>query len=393
MDERISDQVEPLISRGYASQHTFAKIDRLWERLDGAPACIVCFQLPFKLHVSDSAYVVRSSRQTVPVSLYFDSTTVTIDTRLRLRSNFRVEVFDVIRGAREAIVSAECTQCMGVVHLWGHRLTYYPTYLELLRRQKLSGIVVPGAENPYQHIAGSITGHAFESDLASRARGEVLMAIRRFLKDYAVTSLHEVEQPKELLSLFASPAEDRFFPFGNGKSVLQGLVRLDRSIPLKVVTPQEIEVAGRWPLREFSVFEKQIFALRRLADDGDPGLALVGLCSLLEWLFKAALPPTQKNPGGLQRLIDHDYYNFIGSELRQVLHIGRITRNGFVHEQPAGTRYTGPGFSHFENASDIDSNASKTLATFQEVALAAFECFRLINIESRRSTGSGAPAP
>lgn len=378
----MRDHVDDLIARGFASFELFERLDRLWDDLDDVPACLVCFQLPFKLHVGDLPYVVRSPRQAVAVTLHFSPITIAVGDRLKYRV-----VSDRQKEAEAPSLSCECTQCVAVVPLWGVRNSYYSAYLEALRRGSLQSVVIPYEHSPYQaHMVGSVTAEMFEVDTARRAAGETVLAIRRLLKHYAVTTLHEVERPTELLSLFASTADGRYFPFGSLDGVLRGMLRPTRSIPLKVATPEDIRIASRWELRGFSVFELQIFALRRLADDGDPGLALIGLCALMEWLLSEHLPVIGKVNLSLGKLLDHEHYRFLDESVRSTIHMGRKTRNLLVHERPNETRYVTSTLSHFSDADSLDPSAASTLKVFQAVALASFECFRLINLKGARGS-------
>src|SRR3954451_22615091 len=100
--------------------------------------------------------------------------------------------------------------------IMGTRREYYLKYVSSVKLGRLSEIVIPAHYNPYhKQMPGSVTGDMFEDDMIKRICTEVLHALRRFLKDYMIVTLDEIERPGHFFSLFAVTAPDRVISIGS----------------------------------------------------------------------------------------------------------------------------------------------------------------------------------
>jgi hypothetical protein len=271
-----------------------------------------------------------------------------------------------------------------MIPLWGTRLEYYDKYLELVRCQRLDDVVVPNQRNPYQnHRAGALTAHRFEADMAERTLLEATIATRRFLQNYIIVILEEVPVTNIRYSMFAVTAPSRIFSFGPYYSIGYGLFARARSKVIRTATAEAMEAALKWPIRDFSSFELQIFALKRLADEGEPALALVGLMALVEWYLKENLPDRGQKRLNLSAIIRHPHYTFLPENIRSAIDSHRETRNFIVHEKPTDKT------AHLDLRTGSFPAAPGSIA-FYAAAAAAFELYRLVNISTSAAGKAGA---
>jgi hypothetical protein len=215
----------------------------------------------------------------------------------------------------------------------------------------------------------------FEDNMATRTLIETKLAIRRFLADYAIVALDQVPRNNNFFSLFAVTAPDRVFSFGGQSSIGFGLLRRHQGRAIRVASTEAMAKALKWPIRDFSRFEVQIFALKRLADEGEPALALVGLMSLVEWYLNENLPDRGQKRLKLYDALNHSHYSFILIEVKDSIHRHRKFSNLFKHEEPFGA-------SNAENCSGKESN--EEYLSFCEAAAASFEIYRIINLENHK---------
>lgn len=370
----MRDHIDSFCERGLAFPELFDEIDDFRETI-GAPSCAVSFQLPYPLDLDFSDYVGRGNRSETSIHLRFIPCVTEIDQRAR-RKTHRTSSF--AKEDRNASDLRDCMQCIALMPLWGTRLQYYQKYVDLSERGLDADVVIPRENKPYTYsLSGAITVRMFELELSKRTISEAAGATRRFLRDYMALSLHEVEIPDLLYSPIASPREDRYFPLGDSPDLFAGMLSRAKNRALRRVSREGMERAAKWPARSFSPFEGQILALKRLSDDGEPELALVGLMALVEWLLKDSLPTDmlsggKRKNGAFEVFQKAQGYFELSEKVWLTLHSARRVRNGHVHEKPTSR-------SQSYDPASVRYNNPETAKIFDDAAFAAFELFRAIN--------------
>ena len=310
----------------------------------------------------------------VDVDLVFLPAVTSIDARLRRR------IFASLDDAKSFGASnpVHCTQCLARVGLWGRRQKYYDRYVDLSSRGLESDIVIPNDDKPYTwNRPGAITVRSYEDEVAYLTISQAAAAVRRFLRDYMAVSLHEVEIPEFLYSAFASSRYERYYPLGNSPDLLMGLISKSTSSSLRTARAQDIANASRRRVRDFSPFESQVLALKRLSDQGEPELALVGLMALVEWLLKEKLPKELQKENKRQNNIWHVFkqsrkYFSAPDGVWSTIEYAIEHRNFHVHEKPVNRSQS------YNPANSRSTNAEAT-DLFNETAVAAFEVFKATN--------------
>lgn len=370
----MNDYIEKLSERGLAFPDLFDEIEELRQAVR-SPSCVVAFQLPFSLALDFSSYIGKGNRSDIEIHFRFIPAMTILDKRMR-RTTYRKATSNVeVQSDHDPI---ECTQCLAAMPLWGARLEYYSRYVDLSERDRETDVVIPREKKPYSYsLSGAITVRMYELEISKRTLVETTGAVRRFLRDYMALSNHAVDIPKLVYSPIASPREERYFPLGDSPDLLVGLLSKNRNRSLRRVSKEGIARAAKWPTRGFSPFEGQILALKRLSDEGEPELALVGLMALVEWLLKENLPEStmhaDKRKNGAAYLMKRaEQYISLPGEIWAKLNSARVLRNGHVHETPTTK-------SQSYNPAEMRYSNSTTSMAFDDAALAAFELFRAIN--------------
>ncbi|WP_417767412.1 hypothetical protein [Stappia sp.] len=277
-----------------------------------------------------------------------------------------------------------CTQCLARVNLWGRRQRYYDKYLELSIRNMHNEIVIPEDDRPFTwNRIGAANVGSYEDEVAYLTLSQAAAATRRFLRDYMAVSLHELQIPQTLFSAFASSRFERYYPLGKSPDLLAGLLPRSSSKALRTAQVEDVRAAAKWPVRGFSPFEGQLLALKRLADSGEPELALVGLMALVEWLLKDNLPPeilgaSKRRSKAFEIFQKAQDYFQLPDGAWDILHAARRLRNDHVHERPTSRS------SSYDPAS-VRYDNPETAKVFNAAVFAAFELFRSINLS--RSAG------
>lgn len=370
----MRDNIEAFCQRGVAFPELFERIEDLRDSSDD-DAFIVAFQLPFQLHIDFENYRGRGNLQDVHVDLVFIPSVTTFDARLN-RKIAPASDADCLNAAVTGHIP--CTQCLAKVNLWGRRQRYYDRYVDLSIRKLEDEIVIPGDDKPYTwNRPGAVTAKSYEDEVAYLTISQAAAATRKFLRDYMAVALHEVEIPKLLYSAFASSRFERYYPLGNSPDLLVGLLPQSIPQPLKKATKQNITSAAQRRVRDFSPFEGQVLALKRLSDQGEPELALIGLMALMEWLFKENLPKALQKENQRQNTARYVFrrskeYFPAPAHAWDALEVAFDHRNYHVHEKPTTRSNT------YDPASARNRDNALT-EIFDKTALAAIEVFKAIN--------------
>jgi hypothetical protein len=382
----LRDHVESLCERGLAFPELFDEIEAFRETVD-TPACAVSFQLPYPLAIEFSDYIGRGNRSDIDIHLRFIPCVSAFDKRMRRTIHKKGSANP--HNADNKLI--ECTQCIAIMPPWGTRRQYYFKYCDLSGRGRESDVVIPRENKPFTYnLSGAITVRMFELELSKRAIAESAGAVRRFLRDYMAISLHEVAIPELLYSTMASPRDERYFPLGDSPDLLIGLLPEGKNRALRPASREGVERAARWPARAFSPFEGQILALKRLSDEGEPELALVGLMALVEWLIKCNLPehllhPDKRKNGAAHLARQAEKCFPVAEGVWRTLNSARMLRNDHVHERPTSRSQS------YDPALPRYSNSSSSKA-FDAAALAACELFRAINSSQRTEAAQNTDA-
>jgi hypothetical protein len=371
---QLEKSIDAICGRGLAFPALF---DRLEDFRDGSGEAnfIVAFQLPYSLDIDFEQYRGRSDLQDVYVDLEFFPAVTSIDARLNRKIAPTTEAQTLDAGMTGHI---PCTQCLAKVNLWGRRQKYYDRYVDLSLRKLENEIVIPEDDKPYTwNRPGAVTAKSYEDEVAYLTIAQAATATRKFLRDYMAVSLHEVEIPKMLYSAFASSRFEKYFPLGNSPDLLAGLLPKINPKSLQKARKQDVLNASQRRVRDFSPFEGQILALKRLSDQGEPELALIGLMALIEWLLKESLPKSLQKENKRQNTARHVFRKskefFEASEhIWGAIEIGFDHRNYHVHEKPT-TR------SNTYDPSSARSQDTSIVILFNDTALAAISLFKAIN--------------
>lgn len=372
------DYAEMLCRRGAAFVDLFETMEDFRESND-VECCLVSFQLPFRMDLSFDEYVGSGNRSDIQIRFRFIPAISFLDDVGRRTT---LDADDVALSSIDQHKQFECTQCIAAMPLWGPRLRYFDKYRSLSERGLNDAVVIPREEKGQTYsLSGSITCKMFENELSKRTIFEAAGAMRRLLRDYMAISLHEVPIPPLLFSAFSSPREELYLPLGNSPDLVEGYLNNNSGSALRPVDIESLRRASKWPARQFSTFETQILALKRLSDQGEPELALVGLMALVEWLVKNSLSDAQHEPKrGAFKLFEQARKAFqIPDEIHEKLFVAREARNQLAHERP--TSKTGGYNPASQRTSAVlrDDTSTEIRRVFEDSASAAFELFRHLN--------------
>ena len=371
---QLEHDIDAICGRGLAFPSLFDRIEDFRDSSE-EDSFIVAFQLPFSLDIDFEDYRGRSNLQDVLVDLEFFPAVTAIDARLNRKIALTSEAQTLNFGITGHI---PCTQCLAKVNLWGRRQKYYDRYVDLSFRKLENEIVIPEDDKPYTwNRPGAVTTKSYEDEVAYLTISQAAAATRKFLRDYMAVSLHEVDIPTMLYSVFASSRFERYYPLGDSPDLLAGLLSKTSPKALQTAKKQDVLNAARRRVRDFSPFEGQILALKRLSDQGEPELALIGLAALIEWLLKESLPKNLQKENKRQNTARYVFkmakeYFDAPDQVWNAIEVGFDHRNYHVHEKPT-TR------SNTYNPSSKRSHEMNIVTLFDDTALAAINLFKVIN--------------
>jgi hypothetical protein len=149
------------------------------------------------------------------------------------------------------------------------------------------GVLVPPSES-YRRDGLAITMAGYSDEIGGRLRVEVRNALPYFLSCYSLAALSALPTPTTLHSYFVVVPPGRIARGAEYHSLMGRALARPTSAALAPVDPARMEAALKLRDRKHSRFERQLFALAKVSDEGEPALALVGAMALLEWFLKSA---------------------------------------------------------------------------------------------------------
>lgn len=348
-----------------------------------AESSVLCFcQLPFFINVSKEPYeLARRSTNglTLKVRLYFRYFTVNLDP-----PNFEPKleaVSDIVEFRSADNKKPIFTQVIAVIPLWFPRLTYYPRYIRYIEAGLRSEVNFISAEESWKEREGRpvpIGINLFEYDLAQRMIIEFRPTIQNFLRHYTVISLSETPVPEKLFGYFLMTSAGRIAVSGEFDGILSQIISGPTAHKAGIVTPSDIEKASyQTAYRSFPKFERQLFAMKRLCDEGELALALVGTMSLVEWLLKSAQGISGKS--SISELL-HSSNLGLPQEIIVTLDKARLLRNKLAHEEPPDRRELSHASERSETIAFFGKRTGLDFDLVNTVIKQAFSLYRFLNI-------------
>jgi hypothetical protein len=176
--------------------------------VDRGTPCICCFaQLPYPVVVEDCTYSVTSI-EGVPFHLDFRPFALETDPELHSRA---IDLKHVDAPRKNLPIG---TLVRGYIRLWDRRVNLHRNYVDCFRSDGVENLIISpnlyGKKRaPVGYAGDVVTSHAFETDLARRFLPDFIVAIRRFLANYAIVTLEEIPLLEEVSGYFVMPAPGR----------------------------------------------------------------------------------------------------------------------------------------------------------------------------------------
>lgn len=302
------------------------------KELDSPWVC--CFaQLPFPITVDRGRYSVRGQSANSVVNLDFTLFHLELDGNFQVSTN---EINSDIASFRKAAIG---TQIRGFVQLWGRRVLYHDNYLSSLTSEGINDQIINPRGSEWDHTSRlyrgkTITASSFEGVVAERLRPEMLLAIKRFLINYSVVALRELPPLEVLYNYFLMPAPGRI-AYGQIPTPTLPAMLTRSVVDHKTISRSDIERGLQFGLRKIDKYLHQLLAMQRLANDGEPELAMVGCVAAIEWYMNSLLPDRKDNwQCPLGKCIRKEPFVGLPSGLKQDLLDAADFRNALVHGQP-----------------------------------------------------------
>jgi hypothetical protein len=202
---------------------------------------------------------------------------------------------------------------------------YYKNYLACLKADGLRDEVInPALQDGrgYGYKGTVVTSHSFEAELPKKMLDEFPIALRRFI-------------PNFLYGYFVMTAPGRIAYGRPPVPLTRGLLRTHTSI-LPVERAKIVE-ALKTSIREIDRFILQLQAMKRVANSGEPELAIVGAVSALEWYANRFVEPPRdryKTSHPLRTALKMAPLSQLTEALKSKLLAAVDLRNTLVHGTP-----------------------------------------------------------
>jgi hypothetical protein len=346
----------------------------------GGPNVVAFGQLPFDLGLGPCVFEAPSDRPGVSVELHVRPVSVSFDMIARLTPS-----------PHEGSPSSDetlATQLAGVVRLPNPRAQIHRLYVsrldnlqylgEPLGDQKVQAwmrIPETSLDQPHRRQR-PLTGYDFQSDLARRARSYLLHATKVLLGAYSIAALTDVRARHWLFGYHAMIAPGRLVGADAPTPLLTGLVSRASCPPALLTGMGDLQDTINMGIRGNDVYIRRLQALHTLCRDGEPELALVGICTNLEWFLNKRFPQLatiRKNGdthlGSISAFLKKDFSTVLTTARREQLRALVEARNSFVHGAPPASR--------------TQSALNEGVSLVRNALLVALETYRDINLSSR----------
>lgn len=346
------------------------------------PSVMGFCQLPFFLNVSRDPYSIKIRLRNglnLRVQLFFRHFTIRAETPEFIPKIHSICMSDSVPSRDTPVF----TQIMIRIPLWVPRLTYYPKYIEFIQNEESKDRTLVPVERSWKEVGGRpvpINLQSFEYDLVQRMSLESSSIIRSFLRHYTVISLSETPIPNQLMGYFLMTSAGRVATLGPTNGIISYLMSHNVTTKAGLVTPSDIEKAARGVTRrEFSKFERQLFAMKRLCDEGELALSIVGTMSLLEWLFKSAAG--FKGNSIIVQVVRSNKLD-LPPEMLNALESARQLRNKLAHEELPDRREVTRGSERSESDEFFGRRTGLSHEAANATIRLAFDLYRLLNVRA-----------
>lgn len=260
----------------------------------GGPFVAAFGQLPFDLGLGATKIEAPGDRPGTNVELWVRPVRMTFDNVGRLHTSQAND--DLIES------HATVTQLIGIIRLNDKRARVHPLYvarldnIRLLSSQLGSHMVENWMRLPEVTLDAPtrrrrpLTGIDFQRDVAARIRDNLVFATRALLNAYSVAALIDVRDRWFLYGYHAMVAPGRIAGAGSPTPVIKGLIEPTLTPIISPNSLGDIKDTVRSSLRADDPYIRRLQALNTLCLNGEPELALIGACTVLEWFLNQRFP-------------------------------------------------------------------------------------------------------
>jgi len=335
-------------------------------------------QLPFDLGLGAIKVDAPGDRSGSTVELWLRPVRMSIDSFGRLKS---LDSSDEDSRGRTTI-----TQLVGIIRLGDKRERVHPLYVARLRNLKtlneqLGSHMVENwmrlpevSQGEPSRRRRPLTGFDFQRDVAARMRDHLITATRALLNAYSVSALINVRKRSYLYGYHAMLAPGRIVGAGVPIPILNGLVEPAPSPEPVSSSLRDIKDTVGSAIRADDPFIRRLQALHALCTDDEPELALIGICTALEWFLNQKfrdLSTTKRNgevrTGSIHTFLQSRHSNVLQPETIKLLRELVLTRNDATHGAPPTQRHTRLSVSYARQTLGLALN------TYRQINLSSAE--------------------
>lgn len=272
--------LEYLISIGATSESLLTKVSAELE-IRGSPYIAHVCQIPNTIYLDESKFLI-DAWQGDSVELNFQNVF------LYTKPDGTMACFSTPQDTNLEFIT-QATQLISYIDLKRIRAKLHPIYESCITSAGLNNRVI-GNSGTWRHMPKievtqkvPLTAKEFENDIAIRARLLVKSALIKFLTAYSLVQLENLQESPYLYSSFTMTTPGRISGGGIPKPLISSLTR---SAPRNFGYPakkSDIKIQLKSNIAKDDRFVHQILSMSKLAQSGDPELAIVGCVSALEW--------------------------------------------------------------------------------------------------------------
>lgn len=350
--------LQTLIEFAATSENQLTKYSAELNSRDG-PFVVAFGQLPYDLGLGSIEFEAPSGRTNTSVELSVQPTTLSID------PFGRPETESLSTASQNEVT---ITQLAGIIRLSEKRARVHPLYksrlnnLELLDAPLGSHMVEHWMRLPEVSLAEPsrrkrpLTGLDFQRDVASRMRDHLRFATGALLSAYGVAALIDMRGRDFLYGYHTMIAPGRLAGSGAPVPILNGLVKSVAMPGVRCKTVVDIQNTIQNAMRADNPFLLRLQALHSLYLNGEPELALIGVCTTLEWFLNKSFPDlTYKRKDGQIRT--GNLRSYLGSKHAETLTDAAKSklldvidwRNDVTHGEPPSRQMHGNNSVNPEN--------------------------------------------
>jgi len=343
---------------------------------EAGPHVLAACQLPFQIALGVEPIRIAGWRKGSTVELRFSKKSAVID-----HPGHMLPASDGDSGSTTSaggLHDTHFTQVTGIIRLWTRRASLHTKYANCLTssglRNETIGRVGDWMESEEAHHRGRyapISAEAFEGQVARRVRTELHAAINSFLAAYSAGTLTELRRPDRLHGYFIMIAPGRVACASPPLPIIGALAARGQRIGSEAPSAGKLRTLLERPIRLDDRVLRQLMAMRRVLEAGEPELALVGCVATIEWFLNASLSPSlrahsrrKKGSISITELREIGGLEFLPREhVEQLLQAAR-KRNEAVHGPPPSR----PSVRHQTalHSDDVNQVLDLALRTYRE---------------------------